>query len=89
MDRSEFEAELKREGYEVKEAGLEPMEAKPQHTHDFDAKILVLDGEITILTGEQSTTYRKGDIYSLAAGTMHTEVVGPRSVKYLAGIRNR
>tara|TARA_R110002096_G_scaffold258166_2_gene451768 strand:- start:1614 stop:1877 length:264 start_codon:yes stop_codon:yes gene_type:complete len=87
MNRSEFEAELKRDGYEVKESELGPMEPKPQHTHDFDARVFVLDGEITIVTGDKSTTYRKGDDYSLAAGTMHTEVVGPGSVKYVAGRR--
>ena len=48
MDRLEFEAELRREGYRVVNSSLKPNMADPNHCHDFDAKIFVLGGELTI-----------------------------------------
>jgi hypothetical protein len=52
MNRAEFEADLLREGYEVREGGLEPNIHRPAHTHDFDARVMVLDGSITLVFGD-------------------------------------
>ena len=38
MNRAEFEADLVREGYEVRQGGIEPNVHRPAHTHDFDAR---------------------------------------------------
>ena len=40
MDRLEFEAELRREGYRVVNSSLKPNMVEPNHCHDFDAKLL-------------------------------------------------
>ena len=87
MDRKLFEEELEREGYTVRESGMQPGEPKGQHEHDFDARLLVLDGEITIAWGDVLRTYRAGDSYSLPAGTSHDEIVGPNGVRYVVGRR--
>ena len=87
MDRAAFEAELIKDGYRVSEGQMSEAKPKPQHTHDFSARAMVLEGAITLRTGDTERTYRVGDVYSLEAGTMHTEVVGPEGVRYLAGIR--
>jgi len=87
MDRAAFEAQLIQDGYSVSEGHLPEAQPKPQHTHDFAARAMVLEGEITLRTGDTEHTYRIGDIYSLDAGTMHTEVVGPSGVRYVAGKR--
>jgi hypothetical protein len=42
MDRLEFEAEARREGYRVVYASLKPNLAAPNHCHDFDTKLLFL-----------------------------------------------
>lgn len=87
MDRAAFEAQLIADGYRVSEGHLPETESKPQHTHDFSARAMVMEGEITLRTGDTEHTYRVGDIYSLDAGTMHTEIVGPAGVRYIAGRR--
>jgi len=44
MNRAEFEASLRQEGYEVREGEIEPHRHLEAHAHDFDVRILVLDG---------------------------------------------
>ncbi|MBV9583605.1 MAG: cupin domain-containing protein [Alphaproteobacteria bacterium] len=59
------------------------------HAHDFDAQVLVIDGEITILRDGKAQIFRKGDTCEVAAGTRHEERVGPQGVRYIAGRRER
>ena len=47
MDRLEFEADLRREGFSVVNASLKPNTSEANHCHDFDARLYVLGGEIT------------------------------------------
>ena len=87
MDRLEFEAELRREGYRVVNSSLKPNMSDPNHCHDFDAKILVLGGELTITRDNKPVTFRAGDCCEVPAGCMHAELVGPDGVAYVAGRR--
>lgn len=87
MDRLEFEAELQREGYRVVNSSLKPNKLDPNHCHDFDAKVLVLGGEITITRDNEPEIFRAGQCYTVAAGCMHAEHVGPQGVAYVAGRR--
>ena len=87
MDRLEFEVELRREGYRVVNSSLKPNMADPNHCHDFDAKILVLGGELTITRDNKPETFRAGDHCEVPAGSMHAEQVGPEGVAYVAGRR--
>jgi quercetin dioxygenase-like cupin family protein len=48
MTPFEFDADLRREGYQIMNTSLAPNQLNPDHTHDFDARIMVLAGEITI-----------------------------------------
>jgi quercetin dioxygenase-like cupin family protein len=87
MDRIEFETELRREGYCVVNSSLAPNTLAPNHCHDFDAKLLVLGGEITITRDNQAQTFRAGQCCMVPAGSMHTEHVGPEGVAYVSGRR--
>ncbi len=87
MNTAEFDAELKREGYRVVNTGLKPNLLAPNHCHDFDAKSLVLGGEITITCNNTPTTYRAGQCFHVPCGTMHAEHVGPEGVALLSGRR--
>ena len=49
----------------------------PNHCHDFDAKALVLGGEITITRDNTPITFRAGQCFEVPAGCMHAEHVGP------------
>jgi len=88
MTRAEFEAELRQEGYEVRDGGLEPNVHRPAHAHEFDARVLVLDGSITLVFGTDRVTYRPGDSCSIAAGTMHEEHTESDGVRYVSGRRS-
>jgi quercetin dioxygenase-like cupin family protein len=88
MDRAQFEAKLKAEGYpEIDVGALEPNCSRAEHAHHFDVSALVLEGEITLGLGGESRTYRAGDRFAMAAGCMHTEDVGPAGVRYVVGRR--
>jgi hypothetical protein len=39
MDKAEFEAELRRDGYRVVNTSVKPNLVVPNHCHDFDAKV--------------------------------------------------
>jgi quercetin dioxygenase-like cupin family protein len=87
MDKTAFEAQMKADGFRVVNAGIAPNTTAPNHCHDFDARLLVLGGEITITRDNQSITYRTGECCEVPCGTMHAEHVGPEGVALLSGRR--
>ena len=87
MDRAEFEAEVRREGYELREGEMAPNLHRDAHAHEFDARLFVLDGSITLVFGADRCTYGPGDSCNVAAGTMHEEHTEAEGVRYLAGRR--
>src|SRR5262245_31779831 len=87
MGRAKFEEELRSDGYRVVNSSVKPNLVAPDHCHDFDAKALVLGGEITITRDNTSVTYRKGQSFEIPAGCMHAEHVGPEGVALLSGRR--
>jgi quercetin dioxygenase-like cupin family protein len=90
MDRNDFEAHLKAEGWpEIRENQLEPHRHNAEHSHAFDVLALVLDGDITLTIGGAARTYRPGEEFSMQAGCAHVEDAGPAGVRYLVGRRPR
>ena len=87
MNRAEFEADLRREGYELREGEIEPIVHRGSHAHVFDARLFVLEGSITLVFGANRCTYRPGDSCDVPAGTMHEEHTEADGVRYLAGRR--
>jgi hypothetical protein len=87
MDKAEFEAELRRDGFRPVFASLRPNMKETNHCHDFDARLLVLGGEITITRDNITETFRAGQCCEVPAGCMHTEQVGHEGVAYLSGRR--
>jgi mannose-6-phosphate isomerase-like protein (cupin superfamily) len=85
MNKAEFEADLLREGYEVREGEIEPNVHRESHAHGFDARVFVLDGSITLVFGEDRVTYGPGDSCSVPAGTMHEEHTEADGVRYVSG----
>jgi quercetin dioxygenase-like cupin family protein len=85
LSREAFESDLRREGFEVVHGGLKPGHAGEPHCHEFDARIMVLGGEITLIRDGKPETFRAGDHCEVPAGCMHTECVGPEGVAYIAG----
>ena len=55
------------------------------HAHPFEAKALILSGELSICTATEDRSYRTGEVFHLAAGMPHSERYGPEGVTYLVG----
>ena len=87
MNRAEFEAELVREGYEVREGEIKPNVHREAHAHGFDVRLLVVDGSITLVFGHDRITYGPGDSCRVPAGTMHAEHTEADGVRYVSGRR--
>lgn len=87
MDKSQFEADLRRDGYRIVNSSVQPNLIVPNHCHDFDARVMVLGGEITITRDNTPVTFRTGDCCEVPAGCMHAEHVGPEGVALLSGRR--
>ncbi|MGE1151797.1 cupin domain-containing protein [Pseudomonas kitaguniensis] len=64
-----------------------PFDTLDDHAHPFEAKALVLEGELTIRTPGLERTYKKGDVFHLQRDEAHSEVSGPEGVQYLVGRR--
>jgi quercetin dioxygenase-like cupin family protein len=87
MTREEFEAASRRDGYELGESTLAAGFHNPEHSHDFDVRALVLEGEFTLTCGGERRTYRAGDSFAFDRGVPHAEDVGPAGVRYVIGRR--
>ena len=89
MDRLAFEAELRRESYRVVNSSLKPNMCMGDHVHDFDDKLRVLGGEITIGRDGKIVTFKAGDCCEIPEACQHTAKVGPEGVAYIVGKANR
>ena len=90
MDKATFENELRDKGYgEVVDRRMEPGAVNPTHAHEFDARLLVLEGAMTIAAEGGEQTYRAGEIFEMPAGRRHSETAGPDGARYIAGRRYR
>jgi quercetin dioxygenase-like cupin family protein len=87
MDRGTFEAELQHDGYQIVVNTMQPGAINPEHAHDFDARLMVVAGEMTIHVEGQRNTYRVGDTFSMTHGCRHSEQAGPEGATYGAGRR--
>lgn len=88
MNQSEFEADCLREGYQVYYGGIRANETNAEHGHDWDARVMVIGGEITITRDGKAETFRTGDSCMVPANYPHAEKVGPQGVAYIAGRRS-
>jgi len=56
------------------------------HAHgDFDVRIMVLSGEITVNRDGGSTTFGAGDHCEIPGDCQHATQVGPEGVAYIVG----
>jgi quercetin dioxygenase-like cupin family protein len=85
MDTAAFEQELTKAGFQVNTVSRKANEFVDTHTHSFEAKALILSGQISINVQGKDTLYPPGSVFHLHAGTPHTEQYGPEGVTYLVG----
>ncbi len=84
---TDFEAELTAEGYEFETKALEASAEFAEHAHHFDAKGLIVAGEIAITVEGATTRYGVGEQFTMAAGCPHSEAIGTEGVSILIGRR--
>jgi quercetin dioxygenase-like cupin family protein len=87
MDRTSFEATLQRDGYEIVARSMEPNTINPEHAHEFDARVLVIAGEMTLDRDGARRAYRPGETFEITNGHRHAEIAGPDGASYVAGRR--
>jgi quercetin dioxygenase-like cupin family protein len=88
MDRATFEAGLQADGYAGPlDRRMEAGQVAPEHTHPFDARLLILEGEFLLTCQGETRRYGPGEVFELAAETPHAEAFGPEGATYLVGRR--
>lgn len=55
-----------------------------KHSHPFEVKALVIQGQIDIVIDGAQRTYRAGDVFHLLHSQEHAERYGAEGVRYLA-----
>ena len=89
MDRASFAAALAAEGYAGPlDRRMEAGQVVPEHSHPFDVRLLVLEGEFILDQGGTSRRYGPGEAFEVAAGVPHAERFGPEGATYLVGRRS-
>jgi len=87
MSTTALKVQLGRESYAVSEGKIDPNVHRDAHAHDFDARLFVLEGSVTLVFGSDRVTYGPGDSCNVPAGTMHEEHTEADGVRFLAGRR--
>jgi quercetin dioxygenase-like cupin family protein len=85
MNQQTFEAELKRDGYDVMTNTTPGTKVNPEHSHPFDVRALVLKGALTLNRDGGSHTYRPGEVFSMPRGCVHYESYGAEGAVVLLG----
>jgi quercetin dioxygenase-like cupin family protein len=84
MNEEELISKMKREGYdEVYIWNAKPKEDDPNHTHLFDAVLIILSGEIEIGMDGEKRILRKGDTITIPQLKNHSGLAGPDGCRYI------
>ena len=86
MERSEFVEMIAKEGFA--EGVIVDRESNgflETHVHSFEAKALILAGELRMRVGKIEQVYTPGSVFHLLANVPHSESYGPEGLKYLVG----
>ena len=80
---SEFEAiERARGCTEVLARSFQPDTVIEEHTHEFTARALVVQGELWLTQHGETQHLRPGDRFEVIRGTPHAEKYGPQGATY-------
>lgn len=80
---TEFENAARTLGYtEVLSRDWQPGQVVGEHSHPFDARALVVAGEMWLTVGSETQHLRAGDRFELKNGTPHSERYGGEGATY-------
>ena len=60
-----------------------PGEYDPHHSHSFDTKLIVIDGDILVEMDNERKTLKEGDEFEIPSQRTHVAKVGPSGCKYI------
>ena len=88
VERRDFDDWVAQDGFgeptpKTWEAGDKP----PLHGHEFDARVLVLEGELSMVYADRVDVLQAGDTCDVPAGTPHSEQPGNVSAHGLLAVR--
>jgi quercetin dioxygenase-like cupin family protein len=86
MDAEDFKRELGELGFtEVLTRVWPANQFIDTHTHDFEVRALVLEGQFVLGCDGKEQLLCAGDIFTLDVKRPHTERYGPQGATYLVG----
>ena len=86
MNESDFEAQLRADGYtEIETQNLDPRPGKGRHRHLFAIRGLVLSGTFNVTLDSEQVTHGPGQVFAVAEGQLHDESIGPEGARVLVG----
>jgi quercetin dioxygenase-like cupin family protein len=85
MNREAFVLTLIEEGFPEPVIVTREPGAMEEHAHSFEAKALIISGEIVIRIGSDEQFFTTGDIFRVPPNVLHAERYGPNGVQYLVG----
>jgi len=89
FDVDAFKAGLNRDGYtDISTKSMEADLFIDTHTHPFDVRAVVLEGEVTLNCDGEIKHLKAGDTLELARDIPHTEQYGPNGYTFLVGRRH-
>ena len=89
MDIATFESGLKSDGFQQAETkAIAAGTRNAEHAHPFEVRALVTGGRIALTVAGVTSTYEKGQVFTMAASCAHAEQIGPEGVSYLVGRRS-
>ena len=83
MNEQEFRTEYEADGFDIQTFQFEPNQQRAEHAHPWDARLLLLEGALTLGTPDGEATYRPGETCAVDAGTPHTETTGSSGARGL------
>jgi quercetin dioxygenase-like cupin family protein len=90
MNETNYRALLAQQGYdEVLVRELPANTTLAEHHHDWDARLLVLSGELHLNRDGASMLFQQGDSFEVPMGQRHAEHYGPGGATLLTGRRYR
>jgi quercetin dioxygenase-like cupin family protein len=85
----QFESQLRALGFDtVVEQKWGPSAVAATHSHPFEARALVVKGEMWLTIGAVTRHLKAGDRFELLPGQLHAERYGPERAVYWVGPRH-
>jgi quercetin dioxygenase-like cupin family protein len=85
MNQQTFEAELKRDGYDIITNTTPGAKVNPEHSHPFDVRAMVLKGDFSLTRAGKTETFKPGEVFTMPRGCLHYESYGPEGAVILLG----